>query len=156
MGHLRKANVEQFISNNASGWGSHEMSIRICWGYWQPLEVTVVTMFLHQGSDLGFQRQTAGSGTYGPVWIQTRSPPLGIPIPDMARLESAFGAYIRNITLTNLESYTDVAYDYQESELPELLLKSVCSWYTDGVSHYEEVSYIISILKRLVVTFCAV
>ncbi len=42
MGHFTKADVESFVTRNASSWGTQNLSVRMDWGYRRLLEVDVV------------------------------------------------------------------------------------------------------------------
>lgn len=128
MGHYTKANVEQFISNNATSWGSHEMRIKMMWGYCKPLEVVVVSLEIHQDSEMGIHRQTIADGTH----IQKTSPPLGIPLAAMDDMQDEYRLLVEDIVQDDLINYLAVPYDDQDSMFPERLLTSLGTYYSDS------------------------
>jgi hypothetical protein len=77
--------------------------------------------------------------------VRKASPPLAIRGPEIATLRHEFTKYVTNIALTDLENYTKIAYDDQKSSLPEVRLRTVSSWYTDGLSADEKVSQMPSV-----------
>jgi hypothetical protein len=129
MGHITKVNVEQFVSNNTKAWGSHEISIRMMWGYWKPLEARVVTLEIHSNSQIGFQHQTAFNGTNRPALLRKTSPPLGIPLAAMDDMEDEYRLLVHRIVHDDLINYVTIAYDDQESDLPERLLTAIGTFY---------------------------
>ena len=129
MGHFTKANVEQFVCDNATGWGSHEMLVRMMWGYWKPLEAVVVTLEIHGNSQIGFHHQTAANGTNRPTLVRKNSPPLGIPLAAMDEMQDEYRLLVNKIVHDDLINYVSIAYDDQESELPERLLTSIGTFY---------------------------
>jgi hypothetical protein len=135
MGHYTKANVEQFISNNATAWGSHEMRIRMMWGYWKPLEVVVVSLEIHQNSEMGIHRQTIADGTH----VQKTSPPLGIPLAAMDDMQDEYRLLVHNIVQDDLINYLPVPYDDQDSMFPERLLTALATFYCASKAAGDEV-----------------
>lgn len=129
MGHFTKANVEKFVSDNATGWGLHEMVIRMTWGYWKPLEATVVSLEIHGNSQIGIHHQTSANGTNRPTLVRKTSPPLGIPLAAMDDMQEEYRVLLQRIVHDDLINYVSIAYDDQESELPERLLKSLGTFY---------------------------
>jgi hypothetical protein len=129
MGHFTKANVEQFVRKNATGWGSYEMQIQMMWGYWKPLVAKVVTLEIFSGSQIGFQHQTAPNGTSLPALVRKTSPPLGIPLAAMDDMQDEYRVLVHNIVHDDLLNYLSIAYDDQESDLAERLLTTIGNFY---------------------------
>jgi len=125
MGHFTKANVEQFISNNATGWGSQELRIRMMWGYTQSLEVTVVSLDIKPNSEIGIHRQTIADGTH----VQKASPPLGIPLAAMDNMEDEYRLLVHNIVQNDLVNYLPVPYGNLDSTFSARLLRSLGTYY---------------------------
>ena len=142
MGHFTRANVERFIALNSGGqWGTQKMPIRMFWGYWQPLEVNTVLISISDGSQIGYQHQTATNGTNCPVIVRKTSLPLGILPSDYASFYFRCDNYVQNIRRVDLSNYVGIAYDDQESELSERLLTVVSLWYTACRTTSGEVSH---------------
>ncbi|KAG0650084.1 hypothetical protein D0Z07_3228 [Hyphodiscus hymeniophilus] len=125
MGHFTKANVEQFISKNAKAWGTHEMRIRMMWGYKEPIEVVVVGLDIHPDSELGINRQTIADRTH----VQKVSPPVGIPLAAMDDMQEEYRRLVHNIVEDNLKHYLPIPYDDQDSMFSERLLRSLGDLY---------------------------
>lgn len=139
-GHLTQANVEQAVSQDAMSWGKQEIQIRMDWGYNKPLEAKVVALILPSQSQLGFQHQAIGSNLKKPELVRKKSPPLGIPLAPFNDMKVEYWNMVRDIVMDDLESYVDVPYDNQESELPEHLLGIICSFYRAGLAAGQEVA----------------
>jgi hypothetical protein len=139
MGHFTKANVEEFVSNNATGWGSYEIRIQMMWGYWKPLVANVVTLEIHSNSQIGFQHQTAANGTSRPALVRKTSPPLGIPLAAMDDMQDEYRHLVHNIVHDDLLNYLSIAYDDQESNLPERLLTTIGNFYCASKASGDEV-----------------
>ena len=129
MGHFTKANVEKFVSDNATGWGIHEIVIRMTWGYWRPLEATVVSLEIHGNSQIGVHHQASANGKNRPTLVEKTSPPLGIPLAAMDDMEEEYRVLLQGIVHDDLINYVSIAYDDQASELPERLLTSLGTFY---------------------------
>lgn len=129
MGHYTKANVEKFVSDNATGWGSHEIHIRMMWGYWKPLEATVVTLEIGNNSKIGIHRQASANGTDRRTLVEKVSPPLGIPLAAMDDMQEEYRHLVHNIVHDDLISYVRIAYDDQDSGLAERLLTTIGAFY---------------------------
>lgn len=141
MGHFNLANVESFVAKNATGWGTQHLLVRLTWGYRRLLEANVVALTLRStSSDMGFQHQAFSNGSGRPTLLRKQSPPLGIPLGAMEELEDVYSQYIRDIVQSDLREYVSIAYDDQDSYLPEHLLGAVCSYYIKGLEADEEVS----------------
>jgi hypothetical protein len=130
MGHFTKDNVEQFVSQNASGWGSQEIFIRMKWGYWKPIEATVVSLQIHGNSQIGFHHSTIPNGTNRPTLVRKDSPPLGIPLAAMDDMQEEYRLLTHRIVHEDVSNYVSIAYDDQDSELPERLLTSIGAFYS--------------------------
>jgi len=133
MGHFTKANVESFVTRNASSWGTQHMLIRMDWGYPKFLEAEVVALALRSSSsEMGFFHQTVSNGVARPQLVRKLSPPLGIPLAAMDEMQDAYSKYIQDIVQSDVNSYVPAAYIDQESELPTRLLGAVASYYNAG------------------------
>ncbi|KAG4427971.1 hypothetical protein IFR05_016546 [Cadophora sp. M221] len=133
MGHFTKANVESFVTRNASSWGTQHMLIRMDWGYPKFLEADVVALALQSSaSEMGFFHQTVSNGTARPQLVRKSSPPLGIPLAAMDEMQNSYSKYIQDIVQSDIASYVPTAYIDQESDLPTRLLGTVASYYSAG------------------------
>tara|TARA_R110002060_G_scaffold69769_1_gene78391 strand:- start:972 stop:1475 length:504 start_codon:yes stop_codon:yes gene_type:complete len=140
MGHFTKANVESFVTRNASSWGTQHMLIRMDWGYPKFLEAEVVALALRSSSsEMGFFHQTVSNGVARPQLVRKLSPPLGIPLAAMDEMQDAYSKYIQDIVQSDVNSYVPAAYIDQESELPTRLLGAVASYYNAGNAADNEV-----------------
>ena len=135
MGHFTKANVKQFITNNAKGWGTHEMRIRMKWGYWKPLEVVVVGLDIFPNSELGIHRQTIADRSH----VEKASPPLGIPLAAMDDMQDEYRKLVQNIVQDDLVNYLPIPYDDQDSMFSERLLRLLGTFYSASKSAGNEV-----------------
>jgi hypothetical protein len=141
MGHFTSANVASFVANNATSWGTQQLPVRLSWGYRRLLQADVVVLALRSAtSAMGFQHQAIANGAGRPLLIRKQSPPLGIPLAAMEEMEDVYSQYIRDIVQSDLRGYVSIAYDDQDSMLPERLLGAVCSFYISGLEADEEVS----------------
>ncbi|KAH9212272.1 hypothetical protein DL95DRAFT_391733 [Leptodontidium sp. 2 PMI_412] len=133
MGHFTKADVESFVTRNASSWGTQHMLIRMDWGYPKFLEADVVALALRSSaSEMGFFHQTVSNGTARPQLVRKSSPPLGIPLAAMDEMQNSYSKYIQDIVQSDIASYVPTAYIDQESDLPTRLLGTVASYYSAG------------------------
>ncbi|KAH7317669.1 hypothetical protein BKA65DRAFT_410270 [Rhexocercosporidium sp. MPI-PUGE-AT-0058] len=133
MGHFTKANVESFVTRNASSWGKQHMLIRMDWGYPKFLEADVVALALRSSaSEMGYFHQTVSNGGARPQLVRKSSPPLGIPLAAMDEMQDAYSKYIQDIVQSDIASYVPTAYIDQESDLPTRLLGVVASYYSTG------------------------
>jgi hypothetical protein len=140
MGHFTKANVENFVTRNASAWGTECLVVRMTWGYRKLLQAEVVALSLRSdASDMAFQHQTISEGVGRPVLVRKQSPPIGIPLAAMDDMQNIYSSYIQDIVQSDLAEYVPVAYTDQESELPEELLGAVCNYYSAGLAIDNEV-----------------
>ncbi|KAL2065640.1 hypothetical protein VTL71DRAFT_3310 [Oculimacula yallundae] len=133
MGHFTKANVESFVTRNASSWGTHQMLIRMDWGYPKFLEAEVVALALRSSaSEMGFFHQTVSNGDLRPQLVRKLSPPLGIPLAAMDEMQDAYSRYIQDIVQNGIALYVPTAYIEPGSDLPTRLLGAVASYYSAG------------------------
>lgn len=129
MGHFSRQNVEKFVSENATAWGNQEMTIRMMWGYWKPIEAKVVSLKIRGNSQIGVHHQFAADGKCRPTIVRKTSPPLGIPLAAMDDMQEEYRILLQGIVRDDLMSYVSIAYDDQESDLPERLLSSLSTFY---------------------------
>lgn len=127
-GHFTRANVEHFVNSNATGWGTKEMTIRMTWGYWNPLEAKVFALDIRRDSQIGVHH-SASWGPEGATLVKKPSPPLGIPLAAMDSLQDEYDVLVQKIVHDDLINYVAIAYDDQESELPERLLRSIATFH---------------------------
>ncbi|PBP28547.1 Fungal Zn binuclear cluster domain containing protein [Diplocarpon rosae] len=133
MGHFTKANVESFVTRNASSWGTQFMCIRMDWGYRKLLQANVVALALRSSSsEMGFHHQTMSSGNTRPLLVRKSSPPLGIPLAAMDEMQVSYSTYIQDIVQSDFAMYLPTAYADQVSDLPRRLLGAVASYYGAG------------------------
>jgi len=130
VGHFNRPNVEAFVANNASSWGTEHLFVRMSWGYPKYLVANVVALTLRSSSsEMGFQDQAIANGTSRPLLVRKQSPPLGIPLAAMEEMENVYSRYIQEIVEGDLRAYISMAYKDQISMFPERLLGVVCSFY---------------------------
>lgn len=142
MGHLTLDDVESSISENASGWGTQRLGVRMGWGSRIPLSVDVVTLVLRDSnSEFGYQNQAVGPRG-SPRLVRKVSPALGIAPGAMAGLEGEYAHYVREVVKRDLDQYVWTAYDDQHSDLAERLLESVCEYYQAGLVAGDEVGIV--------------
>ncbi|CAL3968031.1 unnamed protein product [Diplocarpon coronariae] len=133
MGHFTKANVESFVNENATSWGTQFMCIRMDWGYRKFLQANVVALALRSStSEMGFHHQTISNGNARPLLVRKSSPPLGIPLAAMDEMQISYSKYIQDIVQSDVSMYLSTAYVDQESDLPRRLLAAVASYYSAG------------------------
>jgi hypothetical protein len=137
-GHFTQAKVEEFVSQNATSWGTHEMHVRMSWGYWKPLEANVVALTMPSHSLLGYHHQTQTEANQLTL-VRKKSPPLGIPLAALDDMREEYRRLVCEIVMRDLHNYVPIAYDDQESELPERLLEAICSFYGAGLAAGQEV-----------------
>ncbi|CZT46566.1 uncharacterized protein RSE6_07012 [Rhynchosporium secalis] len=139
MGHFTKANVESFVTRNASSWGTQQMLIRMDWGYPKFLEAEVVALALRSGaSEMGFFHQTVSNGGMRPQLVRKLSPPLGIPLAAMDEMQDEYSKYVQEIVQNSIAAYIPTAYIEPGSELPIRLLGAVASYYSAGNTNRNE------------------
>jgi hypothetical protein len=131
-GHFTKANVENFVTMNATGWGKHPISVRLFWGYHDLIGVEVVALNLRPNSEMGFHHQAEATNDMitRPALVRKNSPPLGIPLAAVDEMQNEYSRYIQNIVQNDIMGYVPVAYIDQGSDLPERLLGAICSFYS--------------------------
>lgn len=140
MGHFTKANVESFVTRNASSWGTQHMQIRMDWGYRKFLQADVVALALRSSaSEMGFFHQTVLNGNARPQLVRKSSPPLGIPLAAMDEMQNAYSKYIQDIVQGDMAAYVPTAYIEPASDLPTRLLGAVASYYSAGNASDNEV-----------------
>ena len=139
MGHFTRANVEEFVRNNATAWGTQEIVIRMTWGYWEPLVATVVPLEIHGNSQIGVHHQASVDGTNRPTLVRKSSPPLGIPLAAMDDMQADYHFLLQGIVRDNLSKYVSIAYDDQDSDLPERLLTSIGTFFRESKDAGDEV-----------------
>jgi hypothetical protein len=140
-GHFTQANVENFVTSNATGWGNKYMSVRLSWGYQGPIPAEVVNLTLRANSEMGFHHQTktVDGMVTRPILVRKKSPPLGIPLAAVDEMQNEYSRYIQNIVQNDIAGYVPIAYVDQGSELPERLLAAICSFYNAGWEKDHEV-----------------
>lgn len=129
-GNYTMSKVEEFVSINATGWGTHEIAVKMMWGYWQPLEETVVILDIHPDSELAYRTHAISNGAEKPTLVKKNSPPLGLPLAAMDDMQSRYSSVVEKIVTDNLMKYVTVPYDDQDSELPERLLQTIANFYS--------------------------
>ncbi len=132
MGHFTKANVEQFVANNASSWGTQYFLIRMDWGYRKLLKAEVVALALRSNSEMGFQHQTVLQDGARPALVRKQSPPLGIPLAAMDDMQDIYSRYIQDIVQSDLAEYVPTAYPDQDTDFAERLLGVIGTFYSAG------------------------
>jgi len=138
MGHFTQAKVERFVGSNATGWGSHEIPLRMMWGYRKPLEAVVVALQIPSNSKIGVQHQTIGHGTIRRTLVRNNSPPLGIPLAFMEDMQEKYHLLVQEIVCNDLANYVPIAYGLN-SELPERLLAAIGTFYCANKEPGDEV-----------------
>jgi hypothetical protein len=130
-GHFTKANVENFVTANATRWGKTTMPVRLTWGYEVSIGVEVVALDLKPNSEMGFQNQAEATNELisRPRLVRKNSPPLGIQLAAVEDMQNEYAQYVISIVQNNIMRYVPVAYNDQESDLPERLLQVICSYY---------------------------
>lgn len=141
MGHFTRTNVENFVTRNASTWGTETFNVQMTWGYRKHLQAEVVALALRSGStDMAFQHQTISQGGDAkPILVRKESPPIGIPLAAMDDMQNVYSNYIQNIVQSDLVEYVPVAYTDQNYDMPEDLLGAVCNYYSAGLAVDNEV-----------------
>ena len=119
--------MEAFIRGHVDWWGTEKLEVEIYWGLQQkPLPADVVALRLKGNPQLALD------GHGNPLQTMNHSPPLGIPLQDMAGIEKKYQDYVQDLVENFLPRYVDIAYDDQESMLPERLLGLICSFYAQS------------------------
>jgi hypothetical protein len=139
VGQFTQATVEEWVNNNISGWGTHQIRVRMRWGYWKPLEVSVVTLAMSSNSRLRYHAQTDSNGTSRPTLVRQKSPPLGIPFDAMDGMQEEYRNLVYEIVTADLAKYVHIAYD-PGAVLPERILGAMCSFYSAGLAAGQEVT----------------
>lgn len=140
MGHFTIANVESFVTRNASSWGTQSMCIQMNWGYRKFLQAEVVALALRSSSsEMGFHHQAVSKGTARPQLVRKPSPPLGIPLAAMEEMQDSYALYVQDIVQSDVGMYLPTAYVDQDSDLPRRLLGAVASYYSAGNAADNEV-----------------
>jgi hypothetical protein len=124
MGHLTRANVERFVTMNATSWGKQSIAVKLSWGYQKLLDIEVCRI-----NSIDHHSSVLASNVTGLQLIRKRSPPLGIPLAAIEEMKYDYSKYIRNIVDCDIFGYLPVAYTDQGSLLPERVLTTVCSYY---------------------------
>jgi hypothetical protein len=148
MGHLTRSNVENFVKENATAWGSHEILIRMEWGYRKPLESVVVTLDIHSSSEIGYHHQLSVAESGRREHIQKNSPPLGIPFAAMDKMEGQYSLLVQDIVKDDLVGYLETAYFDQYSDLPGRLFRTIGGYYRATQKAGEEVFNWLFIQRR--------
>jgi hypothetical protein len=130
-GHFTEANVENYVIHNATSWGREYIPIRLIWGYRRPIHVEVVALNLRPNSEMGFHNQAESTNNTitRPVLVRKNSPPLGITLAVLDEMQTECSWYVQTIVQNDIMAYVPVAYNDQDSELPERLLGVICSFY---------------------------
>jgi hypothetical protein len=64
--------------------------------------------------------------------------PLGIPLAALDDMQNTYSKYTRDLVTHGLMEYVDIAYTRNNSDLPKLLLKAICSYYLNtSATDYE-------------------
>jgi hypothetical protein len=64
--------------------------------------------------------------------------PLGIPLAALDNMQNTHSKYTRDLVTYGLMEYVDIAYTRNNSDLPKLLLKAICSYYLNtSATDYE-------------------
>ena len=122
---------------NATGWSSESLPIKLNWGLLRrPIEANVVTLRVRDSnSALTFSYQAERFDiAKRPLLTQHLSPPLGLPLADIMSMERTYQRYVQSVVKNDLQEYVNVAYDDQESLLPERLLDLVCVFFSSSQS----------------------
>lgn len=136
-----QAKVEWFVSQNATGWGTHEINVRMFWGYPRLLEARVVSVNLRENSELGYFYQVLDTNTDHPRHVQRKSPPVGLPLASIEDMKIQYSSLLREIIQNQPEDYLSTAYDDQDDGcLPDRLLLAVTNFYTAGLGAGDEVA----------------
>ncbi len=149
VGHLTPPNVETFVKNNVSAWGSHNFAVRVLWGCGQPFEVIVKNLFFRDSaSSIAHVEQATVDPSGRAQLVSLECPPLGISMASSMRdMKQDFREYLRSLVKTDLSDYASCAYDEPDSEVPQRLLEAVCEWYTAGVESGKEVFHLCDLIK---------
>lgn len=142
-GHFTKANVESFVTANATGWGKSPMRVRLDWGYQDRIGVEVVTLNVRANSEMSFHHQAEATHALNTrptqQLVRKNSPPLGIPLADVDELQNEYSLYVQKIVQEDIMKYVPCGYVDQESDLPERLLGAICNFYKVTRENDEEV-----------------
>jgi len=133
-GGYTQARVESFVSENTASWGTHEMVVSMDWGYWKPLEETVVAITMRKDSQLAYQHQSISNGKNKPTLLRKNSPPLGLPPAAKDDMQSRYSELVQRIVTEDLTNYVSVPYSDQDSCLPERLLQAIANFYSAALA----------------------
>jgi hypothetical protein len=100
------------------------------WGYWRPLEETVVVLNIHPNSELAYHSNAISNGANKPTLARRNSPPLGRPLAAMDDMQSRYSGFVQRIVTDDLMRYTTVPYDDQDSGLAERLFQTIANFYS--------------------------
>lgn len=104
--HITKANVESFIEKNASSWGHKNIRIQLSWRYRIPIEANVVAITMNSASsEIGILYSSENQAL-----SSRKSPPLAIPLADLADMQTAYSRYVEDIVRNDLDHYVSTAY----------------------------------------------
>jgi hypothetical protein len=139
MGHFTTANVESFVDQHASGWGTECLNIRLSWGCKELFTARMVALSMkNDQSEIGHHdTKTLEKGR--PVYRRQNGPPLGIPLAAIVDMKKMVREHIRNVSRNHLAHYVAIAYNDQPSRAMEFILGSACDWYSKGVLENNEV-----------------
>jgi hypothetical protein len=125
---MTQANVESFISQYASRWGSHHITVRMDWGCKRLLTVDVVTLSVRdESSEIGFHYQAVTKDKNAVELVKKRSPPLMIEFFRLPEMRKTYRSYVQDLVQNDLTHYVEIAYD--SNSLPQRVLSAVSQWY---------------------------
>lgn len=144
-GNYSKSKVESFVSNNATGWGSHEMVVNMMWGYWRPLKETVVTFTMRQDSELAYAHQVISNGPNNvPTVLRRKSPPLGLTFAAMEDMQTKYSTFVQEIVVHDLPQYVSIAYRRRrQPDFPQRLLQIIANFHRAALAAGDKVSNIL-------------
>lgn len=119
------------------------MVVCMDWGYWKPLEETVVTITMRKDSQLAYQHQSISNGKNKPTLLRKNSPPLGLPPAAMDDMQSRYSEFVQRIVTEDLMNYVSVPYSDQDSCLPERLLQAIANFYSAALAAGDKVLVLI-------------
>jgi hypothetical protein len=112
------------------------------WGYWQPIEETVVTVTVRQNSELAYASHVTPNGDGNKAEVNIiRSPPLGLPLAAMDDMQTKYSSYVQQIVADDLSSYVSVAYQrpHNRPGLPDCLLQTIANFYSAAIAAGDKV-----------------
>jgi len=147
--HITKANVESFIEKNASSWGHKNIRIQLSWRYRIPIEANVVAITMNSASsEIGILYSSENQAL-----SSRKSPPLAIPLADLADMQTAYSRYVEDIVRNDLDHYVSTAYQWVYESSPSKLLlhlfkRELCSGTDVGCAHsYQKSDFSVELLK---------